>query len=429
MERAERRILVLDKDALDRAFVESVLRPDGYAVTPTAELKSTARWARENPNGLLLVDILLGAFEAVPRWQRRRTDPPAVTDVPPDDGYAALRPVDADPGLARFPVVFLREPEGAFPWLDAQRFAVVGYVRKPLMAEALLARLRELSALREPVVAPSRNGTPANRREVTSGFERLPAALRVSLVVDPDQAFRLSVRGMLEPAGFTVHEAADGNAGLEAALSRRPWLILTEANLPAMDGFEFCRRVRSHSLLRHTPLVFVSSWDDYDERCHGLNLGADDYFSKDTTPDELLLRLQVLLSRYSDLRARARNDTGLEGGIELIGATGLLQMCHLGRFTGTCTVRSGDTWVQVRMREGEILGARSPRVTGEEAVFELLAWTRGHFEFVVGDPGAGSPLARFDYLLLEGCRRLDEARAAELDTGLEGGADGAPSVN
>jgi hypothetical protein len=47
----------------------------------------------------------------------------------------------------------------------------------------------------------------------------------------------------------------------------------------------------------------------------------------------------------------------------------------------------------------------------------------------VGDPGAGSPLARFDYLLLEGCRRLDEARAAELDTGLEGGADGAPSVN
>jgi hypothetical protein len=61
------------------------------------------------------------------------------------------------------------------------------------------------------------------------------------------------------------------------------------------------------------------------------------------------------------------------------------------------------------MREGEVLGARSPLHEGERAVFELLAWTRGHFEFVAGDPGPGAPIARFDYLLLEGCRLLDEA--------------------
>jgi DNA-binding response OmpR family regulator len=423
MERADRRVLVLDKDALDRAFVESVLRPSGCLVTPAGDARAAVRWARENPGGLLLVDILLGAFEAVPRWQRRRTDPPSVTDVPPDDGYAALRPVDADPGLARFPVVFLREPEGAYPWSDAQRFAVVGYVRKPVKAETLVLRVAELASLREPEAAPPRDAAQApSRREGTPGFDRLPAALRVALAVDPDAAFRTYLRGLLEPAGFAVHEAADGHAGLTAALARRPWLILTEANLPQLDGFEFCRRVRSHSLLRHTPVVFVSSWDDYDERCHGLNLGADDYFSKATPPQELLLRLQVLLSRYSELRARTRNDAGLEGGIDLIGATGMLQMCHLGRFTGTCTVRSADTWVQIRMRDGEILSARSPRVTGEEAIFDLLAWTRGRFEFVVGDPGPGDPLARFDYLLLEGCRRLDEARAAELEGEPEGGA-------
>jgi CheY-like chemotaxis protein len=197
---------------------------------------------------------------------------------------------------------------------------------------------------------------------------------------------------------------------LKTALARRPWLILTEVNLPILDGFEFCRRVRSHSLLRHTPLVFLSAWDEYRERYHGLSLGADDYLSKQTDARELLIRLQIILKRFAEVGVRSRKGAAMEGGIELIGAPGMLQMCHLSRFTGVLTVRSGSGRVQIRLRDGELLSAESNEAKGAEAIFEFLTWSRGHFEFVPGDPGEGEPLPeKFDYLLLEGCRRLDES--------------------
>jgi DNA-binding response OmpR family regulator len=399
-----RRLLVLDDEPLSRGLVESIVSPEGFAVRASGDPREAVAWARQNPGGVMLVDIMLGVIEAIPRWQRRRSDPTGGTEVVPDDGYAMLRPVDADPSLGRCAVVLLRDPREATGWSDPLRFAVIGYVPKPVDGEELLRRLRGIY-LQSP--AGSRRPDP------TPGFDLLPRALRVALVVDPDPSFRSFIRGLLEPPGFTVIEASDGEEGLERAKARRPWLILTEANLAKMDGFEFCRQVRRHSLLRHTPLVFFSSWDDFSARYHGVTLGADDYFSKGTPSAEILVRLQILLSRYADVRGRRKTDAGLEGGIELIGATGLLQMCHLSRFTGTCTVRSGERWVQVRLRDGEVLGARSPLNDGEKAIFELLAWTRGHFEFVSGDPGLGEPIARFDYLLLEGCRLLDEAERAD----------------
>ena len=79
-----------------------------------------------------------------------------------------------------------------------------------------------------------------------------------------------------------MHEATDGEEGLRVALEHRPWLILTDVRMPGGDGFEFCRRVRSHSLIRQTPLLFLSGWDDYKQRYHGLRLGADDFLSKET---------------------------------------------------------------------------------------------------------------------------------------------------
>jgi DNA-binding response OmpR family regulator len=404
-ERPARRLLVLDDEPLNRAFVESVVAAEGFHVTLTDDPREAVLWASENPTGLVLADILLGTLEAVPRWRRRRGDPVGVAkEVAPPAGYALLRPAEASPEMGRYPLVHFRDPNHAENGEDPLRFAVIGYVPEPLEAETLLAQLAGAFG----AVPEAQAAAATAVSSPTPGFDLLPGALRVALLVDNDVGFREELRTLLEASGFTVHEAADGADGLRIARLRRPWLILTEVNLPDIDGFELCRQVRAHSLLRHTPLVFLSNWDSYGDRYHGLSHGADDFFSKETPFNELLVRLQILLRRYSDLRARTRADSSIEGGLEPIGATGLLQMCHVGRFTGTCTVRSGAVWVQFQMRDGEILNARSPSVSGEDAVFELLAWTRGRFEFVPDDPGPGQPIARFDYLLLEGCRRLDE---------------------
>ena len=92
----------------------------------------------------------------------------------------------------------------------------------------------------------------------------------------------------------------------------------------------------------------------------------------------------------------------------------MLQVCHLTRLTGTLTVKDGARRMAVRFRDGEIIGAEGDGVTGEAAVFALLAWNEGTFRFAHGDPGDGTPLGTgFSQLLLEGCRRLDESRRGD----------------
>lgn len=441
-EERPRSIVALDADPRSRALAEEILTAAGYRVASTGDPRTALRMARDEGPDLVLTDIGMAVMDVVPRWERRRSDPDPAKAVPPiAEGYAVLRAFQVDPFAARFPAVYLKEGETA-DRAQAYRFGIVDYVPKPIDRKMLLERVEEVfhaleasqegplsrpspaapapstvqagPRLPEPITRPLRwpsVGSASGADLPAPGFEALPRGLRNALVVDPADDTRRFVRELLSPHGFVVHEAPDGEEGLRVALARRPWLITAEVNMPGMDGFEFCRRVRSHALIRHTPLIFLSGWDDYRERYLGLKLGADDYLSKGTPVREVLIRVQLILKRYSDLGTRTRKGAGLEGGLALVGAPGMLQMCHLGRFTGVCAVTSGTRRTQIWFREGEILSAESGRWRDAEAIFEFLAWTEGHFEFVPGDPGQGTPLPEaFDFLLLEGCRRLDEER-------------------
>ncbi len=409
------RVIVLDPDVRDLARAATILSQRGYLIITTNDPAVALRATQEAKPGLLLADLAMEAIDLVPFSARRKSDPPpAPISALGRQGYAILCPLGAKPNLAGCPVVFLKASGTTTEGPRGPRFAVVGFMAKPFTDEAL-AQLVERALPRREVRAsagPDRRA-PSGRAAAVAGpgFEVLPKPLLKALIVDGSEDYRQFVRGLLLPHGFEVYEAADGEEGLKMALSKRPWLILTDVNIGLIDGFEFCRRVKRHTLLKHTPLVFLSSWDEYWERYHGLKLGADDYLSKQTPARELLIRIQLILKRYSDVGTRTTRGAGMEGGIELIGVPGMLQMCHLGRFSGVCTLRSGAERIRIAFREGEIVSAESSRAQGAEAVYELVTWTSGRFEFLPGDPGEGEPLGQsFDHLLLEGCRRLDEQR-------------------
>ena len=78
------------------------------------------------------------------------------------------------------------------------------------------------------------------RRRARGPFESTPFALRSALVVDPDDAQRRAVADCLIRHDFTVHEATNAEAALRLAVARRPWLIITEAQLADASGLEFC---------------------------------------------------------------------------------------------------------------------------------------------------------------------------------------------
>lgn len=116
------------------------------------------------------------------------------------------------------------------------------------------------------------------------------------LVVDFDQEFLKFLSQFLRNEGFEVVTASDGSAGLEMHKSESPDLVITEAMLPKLHGFELCSRI-SHSASRKTPVIIVTGvYRDTVYKTEALHtFGAAAYFEKPLDPDELMVSLRKIL--------------------------------------------------------------------------------------------------------------------------------------
>jgi len=308
---------------------------------------------------------------------------------------------------ARTGVLTVSDPDGSRRVVLSAGHIVEGQGEAAVSDEAR-AEFREIDLKREDLVTHEPSALQGEVGDMPD-LRSLPPHLRTVLIVDDSDEFRAFLARLLTDQGLDVHQATDGEEALRLAFIERPWLIVTDTKMPRMDGFELCRRVRSHSLIGHTPVVFLSGWDDYKHRYQALEIGADEYISKASPVRELLMRLHLILSRYAALGSRGSAGR-MRGGIDAVGAVGLLQMCHLTRLTGLLSVRSGSRLIELRFREGEIVSADSDRASGREVVFEVLGWTRGYFDFLPCEVEPAPPLDGFSHLILEGCRLLDERR-------------------
>jgi DNA-binding response OmpR family regulator len=115
------------------------------------------------------------------------------------------------------------------------------------------------------------------------------------LLVEDEPALARGLSDMLRAQGFEVEIAEDGKRGLDAALTRRPDLILLDVMLPKMNGFEVCRAVRAEQI--DVPIVMLTAKGQEEDIILGLNLGADDYITKPFRVGELIARARALLRR------------------------------------------------------------------------------------------------------------------------------------
>ena len=119
------------------------------------------------------------------------------------------------------------------------------------------------------------------------------------LLIDDDQAAVRELMPRLTEHGFKAQHASNGQAGLRSAFLQQPDLILLEAQLPDMDGFELCRRLRD---LSDMPIIFISALADTADIVVGLDAGADDYLRKPFADEELLARIRARLRRAPQQR-------------------------------------------------------------------------------------------------------------------------------
>jgi two-component system OmpR family response regulator len=115
------------------------------------------------------------------------------------------------------------------------------------------------------------------------------------LVVDDEEALVDMLRDALRFAGYEVHTASRGFEALRAAADLAPDLLVLDVNLPDIDGFEICRRLRADG--SQVPVVFLTARDDRDDLRTGFTRGGDDYLTKPFSLEELDLRIRAILRR------------------------------------------------------------------------------------------------------------------------------------
>jgi len=260
------------------------------------------------------------------------------------------------------------------------------------------------------------------------------------LVADDDAWIRRMIATVLERRGYRVDMAGDGQRALALAVARPPDLVITDAVMPVMDGWELVKALRAQPAFSHVPVIFLTALSSAEDRIRGFRLGADDYVTKPFRFEELDLRIERTLQRTRAIMQETRahmHGVGLCGDLEQVGLAGLLALIELERKTGRLTLRSSDgLCAHLVAREGRIIqaeieGAGQAAADGGlaghrtrtaadagarpaadlDCVHRVMAWGAGQFEFMACAVDGPDRLQRsITHLLLEGARLMDEAR-------------------
>jgi two-component system phosphate regulon response regulator PhoB len=123
------------------------------------------------------------------------------------------------------------------------------------------------------------------------------------IVVDDEEDVVDLVTYKLESSGYKVIGLTDPVLLIGKAREFLPDIILLDVMMPEINGFHLCRMLRADTLLKDTPILFLSAKGDSEDRIKGLEYGADDYLSKPFDLRELMLRIQAIIKRSKLLNA------------------------------------------------------------------------------------------------------------------------------
>jgi DNA-binding response OmpR family regulator len=128
-----------------------------------------------------------------------------------------------------------------------------------------------------------------------------------ALIVDDDRVLADVLAFTLRREGFQIILAYDGETALECWAEEQPDLIVLDVNMPRLDGFAVCRRIREQA---DTPIILLTVRGEEDDIVHGLKLGADDYITKPFSPRQLVARTHAVLRRAGRSVAPAIRQAG-----------------------------------------------------------------------------------------------------------------------
>jgi DNA-binding NarL/FixJ family response regulator len=136
----------------------------------------------------------------------------------------------------------------------------------------------------------------------------------IILVADDNLGTRLSVSDYLEMSGYSVIVAEDGQQALSMIETYHPHVLVTDINMPRMDGYELVRKVRQQPSFRLLPVVFLTERTSTEERIKGYQSGCDLYLPKPFEMEELGAIIRNLLERSQMIQSEWRFSSGERPG-------------------------------------------------------------------------------------------------------------------
>jgi len=154
----------------------------------------------------------------------------------------------------------------------------------------------------------------SDENEVRESPRESPRERARVLVVD-DQRLNLNILHGLLKDDYQVMVATSGEQGLKAATTGRPDLILLDINMPGMDGYEVCQRLKQDPVTTKIPIIFITAMSESEDETRGLELGAADYITKPFHAAVVRARVntQIRLKQHSDLLESYAFRDGLTG--------------------------------------------------------------------------------------------------------------------
>ncbi|HXU06599.1 MAG TPA: DUF4388 domain-containing protein [Polyangia bacterium] len=256
------------------------------------------------------------------------------------------------------------------------------------------------------------------------------------LVVDDDLWIQRTTASVLGQQGHQVSLAGDAPSAFALASRIRPDIVVTTVSLPALDGWSWWERLRALPACAHTPIVFllpagdaageVSGAEPTDQRLRKpfrgedlertivTVLGEQQPVEPPTSQPALPQRPQRSVDPHKP-SAGHRPLSALRGELDQISLSSVLVVLEMERKNGILLVERPRETGRLFLRRGRIIRAAidEPAVSNALAVYQMLTWGTGSFDFLTGDVGGVDEIqASTTFLLIEGARRLDEARAA-----------------
>ncbi|MBI5185871.1 MAG: response regulator [Nitrospinae bacterium] len=248
--KGRKRILVADDEEIVQDVISRALDKDKYEIFPAFNGIEAVDMIRSLMPDLILLDI----------------------NMPGKNGIQVCQEIKENPETARIPVMFVSARTDENVIEKGFDVGADDYLTKPFKLEELVTKVEQIFG-----------GLTQDRKEKV-------------LVVDDSSTVRSILHNGISQQGFRIITACDGEDGLREAIQEKPDIIISDIEMPNMNGFDFCRAVKSHEDLKHTPFIVLTSRDTRGARALGARAGVNAYLCKPFQVDRIVVLIERFLS-------------------------------------------------------------------------------------------------------------------------------------